>query len=632
MLPRFFAGLLGLFVAFALLAPAPDASAQSYAASRARLWRTPTPSLALDFTLAFDGRISFSRGGHATQYDSAGNLIYAPHNICAQSQNLLGGAGWFGNQVTVTDSGVAGLFGVNFVQVQTSAASPTDPYYRQQANTSAGFRPGAYVAQTWYVKRGNVSSVTLRAIGAGGGPTLDVQSFYNFDTDTLTPNGAASFTRTLLPNGIVRLRQVIKTDPANTFYEGRIRANSGSLVQGDTVLAADPQYELVLDPNATPLPYISTGSGAAIYKPRFDYDQVTLAPRGLEIEEQRTNSDRNSTMQGAAAGTPGTAPNFWNISGSGGGITRTIAGPTMQNGFACLDVQYVGTATSASNDNFDFETSTSAAAANGQTWTQSVSLQLMAGSIPSGAVILRTIFADSGGVPLTFSTTNIVITGTRTRFFDTLTAANASTAFVYPRVSIGFANGEQVNYTLRICSPQLEQGAFATSTIPTYGSAATRSADVATMPVGPWFNPNAGTLYAQFIYTGQPASGFARLVGLGGSSVDTDEIAIYTGQVAATYSGVITTGAVDAFSGGSAQALNAGTVQRGALAWGGGKMMFAAQGLARADTAYAIALPTITQLVFMGRLRFQLLPSGWLQRVRYLPQKLPSSPLQAITR
>jgi hypothetical protein len=40
-----------------------------------------------------------------------------------------------------------------------------------------------------------------------------------------------------------------------------------------------------------------TLQSAAIDVPRLDYDPATLAARGLLIEEQRTNSIRNNTMQ-----------------------------------------------------------------------------------------------------------------------------------------------------------------------------------------------------------------------------------------------------------------------------------------------------------------------------------------------
>ncbi|MFM6192892.1 MAG: hypothetical protein ACKPFF_10615, partial [Planktothrix sp.] len=50
---------------------------------------------------------------------------------------------------------------------------------------------------------------------------------------------------------------------------------------------------------------------ASANTPRFDHNPNTKESLGLLIEEQRTNSIRNNTMQGAVAGTPGTLPTNW---------------------------------------------------------------------------------------------------------------------------------------------------------------------------------------------------------------------------------------------------------------------------------------------------------------------------------
>ena len=42
-------------------------------------------------------------------------------------------------------------------------------------------------------------------------------------------------------------------------------------------------------------------------------------------------------------------------------------------------------------------------------------------------------------------------------------------------------------------------------------------------------------------------------------------------------------------------------------------------------------LPTITQLIIMGNIRFQNRPSGHIRRLTYWPQRLPNAVLQTIT-
>jgi hypothetical protein len=81
----------------------------------------------------------------------------------------------------------------------------------------------------------------------------------------------------------------------------------------------------------------------------------------------------------------------------------------------------------------------------------------------------------------------------------TLTIASATSAFIQPQVAISFASGVAIDITLRIGLPQLEQGAFATSVIPTTTAAATRSADVASITgsnFSGWYRQDEGTVFA----------------------------------------------------------------------------------------------------------------------------------------
>lgn len=231
---------------------------------------------------------------------------------------------------------------------------------------------------------------------------------------------------------------------------------------------------------------------------RFDYNPSTLAARGLLIEEARTNGIRNNTMQGASAGTPGTLPTNWTLSGA---PTQTVVGTGTENGITYIDIRYQ--TAGALGYTLLMESSTQVAAANGQTWTQSYYLRLVGGSLSNLTIDNRLVFRDGGGATLTSQ--NVAATPTSAalvgqRSTNSFTAANASTAFVTGQISITASGASDI--TLRIGMPQLELGAFATSVISTSSAAVTRSADIASITgasFSSFWNATQGTFVARYM-------------------------------------------------------------------------------------------------------------------------------------
>jgi len=270
--------------------------------------------------------------------------------------------------------------------------------------------------------------------------------------------------------------------------------------------ALDPRVTFTRASTATYFNSAGTLTSAAVDAPRFDYDPSTLAAQGLLIEESRTNSIRNNTMVGAVAGTPGTLPTSgaaaWFVSAAAGLATNVI-GTGVSAGITYIDVQLVGTAT-AGTYVLEFEASTGVSGSVGQTWANSFWLAQVGGTtnnISNPAVRIQ--YRDAASVILaTSSLATATLSGTLTRSQFTSTAP-ASTAFVRSAIQLSTAAGA-VDITLRIGLPQLEQGAFATSVIPTTTTALTRAADLASVnTLSPWFNATEGTLYVE----GQLATG-----------------------------------------------------------------------------------------------------------------------------
>jgi len=241
--------------------------------------------------------------------------------------------------------------------------------------------------------------------------------------------------------------------------------------------------------------------------PRFDFNPTTLVCQGLLIEETQTNSLRNNTAAGAVAGTPGTAPTNWVVSGSGSGLTREIVGVGTENGVDYIDIKYSGTPSATVGFQVNFEGTTQVVAANGQTWTSSAYVKLAAGSLANtnsiyvniaGRDALGNGIAGQSGITAALTPTSAnILTQRQTTSF---TFSSASVAFVRSGFQFSVTNGLAVDVTFRFGLPQLELGAFATSAIKTSTAAVTRNADVATMTgtnFSDWFNATEGSFFVR---------------------------------------------------------------------------------------------------------------------------------------
>jgi hypothetical protein len=384
-------------------------------------------------------------------------------------------------------------------------------------------------------------------------------------------------------------------------------------------------------------------TSAATNAPRFDYNPSTLAAQGLLIEESRTNSIRNSTAQGAVAGTPGTLPTNWQISGAGAGtLNRDIVGTGTTAGIAYIDVRYYGT-TSTTNLSINFEPNISSVAATaGQTWTGSNYLAIVGGSIANltfirGVILTgRTSGGGSTADAVNSGDQKAVLTATMQRFSASITLADATTASLQPGVALTFSSGVALDITLRIGLPQLELGAFATSVIPTDNTAPlgkTRSEDRASInTMSPWYNASASTIYAEhFRPLPTPAGSFPRAVDFI-STATSDKLGInhVDNRLTVSSQDIYPSGLSWPFTSVNA---NANNVIKHAIAATVGSGRYAVNGtLGGSD--YAIpSIPTLDQVVIgSGKGFFGIATlNGWVRRISYYPRRLSNAELQALT-
>ncbi len=205
----------------------------------------------------------------------------------------------------------------------------------------------------------------------------------------------------------------------------------------------------------------------------------------LIIEDTRTNSIRNSTNIGVNVGT-NTLPTNWDKY-QGGSVNITVIGYGIEDGNDYIDIKFSGTASASTGSAVYTESTTGITAATAQVWAQSCMMKIVGGS-KTGINNLRWNIEErtSAGVIVTTQYNNIDALSTldsTQRYFSGVSTLNGggTTARIRGALEIVFSSGATIDITIRVYNVQLERiqdGAqsAASTYIPTYGSAVTRTA------------------------------------------------------------------------------------------------------------------------------------------------------------
>ena len=232
---------------------------------------------------------------------------------------------------------------------------------------------------------------------------------------------------------------------------------------------------------------------ASINNARFDHDPVTLASKGLLIEESRTNL----TIQSQA---------FDNVAYSKAAIgvaaaTITANNDTAPDGTLTADLVNFSATTAIDQQGQLFRNVLAATA--GQNITLSIYMR-----VPSGTA---TVFIGLTELsPLTGQSVACNVTTTWQRFSITRTVLATTTIFLQigPVTSVFMGQpAVQPAASVLLWGAQFEVGAFPTSYIPTTTVALTRSADVCSITGGDFtslYNATEGTI---LVNASTPASG-----------------------------------------------------------------------------------------------------------------------------
>lgn len=177
---------------------------------------------------------------------------------------------------------------------------------------------------------------------------------------------------------------------------------------------------------------------------------------------------------------------------------------------------------------------------------------------------------------------------------------------------------------------QIEAGPFATSPIITAGAAITRTADMATLPIGSWYTPGAWTMAADVTIESAASPG---VYGAAEFNDATTANRIFLGLSVGTLTGR-TNNIIAGVGQGVALTVNSATATvpaKIALAQTPTAGTLVLNGGAAATIAWASGLPPGLSRLQVGSLSTANSLNGWLRRIRYWPRALSSAELQSVT-
>lgn len=198
----------------------------------------------------------------------------------------------------------------------------------------------------------------------------------------------------------------------------------------------------------------------AVNQPRFDYRN---GKRQLRLEDARTNIINNPAMVGAVVNSGVTSITNWGTDSSG--LTATVVGEGTDNGLRCVDIRVQGTLTANFwNLRFQFQSSAYYPVTAGTTLTVSAFVRVVAGVNP-GSMGVGIFYRSPAGAYVIGSGSTGSIDSTYKRHVRTHVVPEGNIATADSAISLTSLAGTEVDFTIRVSSPQLEAGAFASDPI-----------------------------------------------------------------------------------------------------------------------------------------------------------------------
>lgn len=537
---------------------------------------------------AFSQIISFTRTSAATFVNSAGNIALTPASV-----NLLTFSQEFDNSAWV----------------KTSTSVSANSFVAPDATTGAD---------------------TITASGANG---TALQSY----TASATPYTFSIWLRRLTGSGNVQLTVdgttyvTVAVTSDWTRFSTTLTPSAGTRSAGIRIVtSADAVYAwgAMLEAGSSPSAYVRNFGG--LFPPRIDYDPVTLLPRGLLVEEQRTNLITYSEEIDNAAWAKNAATVTANAATSPDGTTnadKVVPNTTNTVHGAYRTQTYgAGTFTLSFYAKADGYPRVGVRSYDGTSYFMQVTFDVSAGTVVSAPAGTASIQAAGNGWY------RCIVTATTAGNMGSVVGTWIEPLPAGQTVQASYA-GDGTSGTL-VYGAQLEAGSFATSYIPTVASQVTRSADVPTMTgtdFSSWFNGTAGTIYVEAEYyagAGPNLGGFSANSGsVGGDNL----IGIGTGSPSTNARSFIYNGTTTEFSNSVTGGGATGAVVKQAVAYATNDAVVCANGvLSAVDTA--VTLPTgLNQARIGAGAAGGGVLSGYYRVIRFYPERLTNAQLQALT-
>ena len=548
----------------------------------------------------FDQLLDFTRTSSATFVGSNGLIQNTPasRNLLLQTQQF-DNAAWAKSAATATANTTVAPDGTSTADTLLDTAATSSHYTYQTPSTLPV--AGNTVTISAYAKASTLTYVTVGITDISSG-SLYAVGVFNLSNGTVATSGAAgtgysvtSTSITAVGDGWYRCSVTCVVGTSASFIRatvgtnktGVITAGSGGfesyLGNGSSIYVWGAQAEL----GSTATTYTRNNGG--VFPPRFEYDPVTLAPKGLLIEEQRTNLLYQSA-------------NFINVAWALTFATMTSGVSDPAGGTNAFT--FTATAATAGVQQ-------ALAGTAGATYTTSFWIRRRTGT---GQISLRC--GDITAIPIT-------VTSSWARYSVT---GVPSTATVRAAVVIA-VSGDEVD----IWGAQLEAGAFATSYIPTVASQVTRTNDLTSI-VAPnfasWFNPSEGTFVAEFDVLSVANTKQHNIVAL--YTTGTNDMRIWMWEGAPTivrWSATNGTTQADINS----SAVTANTVIKSAAAYKSNDFAASYNGAATVTDTSA-TVPTGFSLMNIGTYTGPTgTMCGHIRSIRYYPTRLTNAQLQALT-